>query len=220
MRVLIVEDTIDVGEAIMLSFSQMGHAADWVHDGITADHQLCCTEYDLVVLDLMIPGIDGIAVLRKLRSRGSETPVLVLTARSAVSERVEVLDIGADDYLCKPFDFAELQARARSLLRRRNGDRTNVLSFGGIKLDRATRQASVNDDLIQLTRREISLLELLLTRPNQLLSKSQILESLFNFDAEPTENAVEVLMGRLRRKLEPAPAQIITQRGLGYQLRL
>lgn len=220
MRILVVEDTADVGEGIVASFTRIGHAADWVQSGDIADHQLTCASYDLVVLDLMLPGMDGASLLRQMRARGDETPVLVLTARSAIGERVAMLDLGADDYLCKPFDFAELQARARSLLRRHSGGRTNVLSFGNIRLDRAARTVCVQDQMVVMTRRELSLLELLLTHPSQVRSKNQIIDRLFSFETEPSENAVEVLVGRLRRKLEGSDVHIGTLRGLGYQLRL
>lgn len=218
MRILVVEDTEDVAEGVMGAVKRMGHDADWAPDGAIADDLLSSYEYDLVLLDLMLPEMDGVSLLKRLRNRRDDVPVLVLTARSAVDERVQVLDLGADDYLCKPFDFAELQARIRSLLRRRSGDPTNQLSYGDIEFDRRSRTVTVRGTPVALTRRELSLLEMLLANRGRIVSKRQILDGVFGYDSEPTENAVEVLVGRLRRKLAGATAQIHNQRGIGYQL--
>jgi len=219
MRLLVVEDTEDVAEGIMGAIARMGHEADWAKNGNVADDLLAAYGYDLVLLDLMLPGLDGVELLKLLRGRRNDVPVLVLTARSAIDERVQLLDLGADDYLCKPFDFAELQARIRSLLRRRDGDTTNQLSYGGIVFDRRSRTVSVGGAPATLTRRELSLLEMLLANRGRILSKSQILDGVFGFDMELSENAVEVLVGRLRRKIAGVSAQIHNHRGIGYQLR-
>lgn len=218
MRVLVVEDTHDLGEGIVACIERMGHAVDWAQDGDLADQLLRDTSYELVVLDLGLPQLDGVAVLRNFRRRRAPTPVLVVTARSEIDDRVHVLDEGADDYLVKPFDFRELEARARSLLRRRSGDRTNVLACEGLLLDRAARMATVEGRPVSLTRRELSLLEVLLANQEKILSKSQIMDQIFDYAAEPSENAIEVIVTRLRPKLAGSGAEIRTHRGLGYQI--
>lgn len=218
MRILVVEDTADVGEAIVSCLKRLGHAVDWARNGIDGDELLSTGAFDLAVLDLMLPGMDGAAILKALRERQGDTPVLVLTARSTISDRVDVLDLGADDYLVKPFDFRELEARVRALLRRRSGDRTNMLRCGGIELDRAARSVRVNDEVVSLTRREIALLEILMAQRGSVFSKSHLLDNLFGYGSDPTENAVEVLVGRVRRKVLAAAANITTVRGLGYRI--
>lgn len=218
MRVLVVEDTRDVGEGIVACIERLGHAVDWVEDGAAGEALLRDASYELIVLDLMLPGVDGATLLRRLRARRLATPVLILTARSAIDDRVSVLDLGADDYLVKPFDVRELQARVRSLLRRQVGDRTNLLICGDLVFDRAARSVSIADGPISLSRRELSLLEILLARPTMQFSKGQLLDQLFGYGAEPNENAVEVLVGRVRRKLAGSTAEIRTMRGIGYSI--
>ncbi|MEO7786491.1 MAG: response regulator transcription factor [Sphingomicrobium sp.] len=220
MRILVVEDTADVAEGIVASIERMGHMVDWAPDGERGDEMLAAFSYDLVLLDLMLPGeVSGVQLLRALRDRGSKIPVLILTARSAVGERVQLLDLGADDYLCKPFDFDELAARVRSLLRRQGNEKTNSLTIGALVFNREDRIALLDGERVSLSRRELSLLELLLVNRGRMLGKGQILDSLFDARAEPTENAVEVLVGRLRRKLVMTGIEIVNHRGLGYQLR-
>lgn len=218
MRVLLIEDSADVGEGIAACIQTLGHAVDWARDGLAGDGMLSQTTYDLVVLDLMLPGMDGVTLLKRLRQRRDPTAVLILTARSTIDDRVSVLDLGADDYLVKPFDFRELQARARSLLRRPVGDRSNELTCGDVSFDRVSRVASIAGEPIALTRREASLLEILLARQKMLFSKTQLLDQLFGYGAEPNENAVEVLVGRLRRRLAQSNVEIATHRGLGYRI--
>ena len=220
MRILLVEDTADVAEGIVASIGRMGHIIDWAPDGERGEEMLAAFAYDLLLLDLMLPGeIGGVQLLKGLRNRGSKIPVLILTARSAIGERVQLLDLGADDYLCKPFDFDELAARVRSLLRRQGNEKTNQLSLGTLVFDRVNRTASMDGKLMVLSRRELSLLELLLVHRGRMLSKCHILDSLFDSRSEPTENAVEVFVGRLRRKLLAGKIEIVNHRGLGYQLR-
>jgi len=218
MRILVVEDTPDVGEGVVESLEAMGHAVDWARDGKTADEWLRDSNYQLVVLDLMLPGLDGLTLLKRLRERRSETPVLVLTARSAIDDRIGSLDLGADDYMVKPFDFRELQARVRSLLRRHSGGRAIELRYGNLVFDRSARTVRINDVPAKLTRRELSLLEILLARPTMVFSKAQLLDQLFGFSAEPTENNIEVLITRLRRKLAGSGVEITAQRGVGYRI--
>lgn len=219
VRILLVEDTQDVGEAICRRFQQTGHTVDWETDGAAALEILGFTEFDLVILDVMLPGLDGFSVLRKLRQARSGVPVLVLTARSEVDDRVSALDLGADDYLVKPFDFRELEARARVLMRRRSGgESTNLIVCGDISLDRANRNVMVGKREIQLKRREIALLEILASRPGKVFSKDELLDQLFGFEEAASANAIELYVGRLRKKLEGARARIVTLRGSGYQL--
>lgn len=219
MRIFLVEDTADVAEAIIERFARIGHAVDWETNGEAAAATLGGTAYDLVILDVMLPGQDGFAILRRLRAAGSTTPVLMLTARSEIEDRVGALDIGADDYLVKPFDFRELEARARVLLRRRHGEATNRLACGDICIDRSARSVRVGEREVHLTRREVVLLEILASRPGRVFSKEELLDQVFGYDEEaPSVNAVELYVGRLRKKLHGATAQIVTVRGFGYQL--
>ncbi|RVU17191.1 response regulator transcription factor [Methylobacterium oryzihabitans] len=218
MRILVVEDTADIAEIIIAGFRRIGHSVDWESDGAEARDLLATQGYDLVVLDLTLPGCDGAALLKALRGRGDATPVLVLTARAGIEERVRVLDLGADDYLVKPFDFREVEARARALLRRAAGEATNALVCGDIAIDRAARSVRVAGVPVELTRRELMLLEILAARPGRVFGKDELLDRLFSLDEAPSFNAVEQYVARLRRKLAPSEAQIRTLRGLGYQL--
>ncbi|ANK75220.1 response regulator transcription factor [Ensifer adhaerens] len=218
MRIFLVEDTRDVGEAISRRLEKVGHTVDWQTDGQAAADILEFTDYDLVILDVMLPGLDGFEILRHLRARKKTTPVLVLTARSEIEDRVGALDLGADDYLVKPFDFRELEARTRVLLRRRQGDPTNLIECGDLVLDRNSRSVRVGNREVQLKRREITLLEVLAARPGRVFSKDELLDRLFGFDENVNPNAVELYVGRLRKKIEGSSVRIVTIRGLGYQL--
>ncbi|RCS22679.1 DNA-binding response regulator [Phyllobacterium salinisoli] len=218
MRILLVEDTQDVGEAISRRFETVGHTVDWETDGQTASDILDFTDYDLVILDVMLPGLDGFEILRRLRQARKSIPVLVLTARSEIEDRVGALDLGADDYLVKPFDFRELEARARVLLRRHAGEATNLIECGDIVLDRSSRSVRVGKREVQLKRREMTLLEILASRPGRVFSKDELLDQLFGFEESAGHNAIELYVGRLRKKLEGSRARIVTVRGLGYQL--
>ncbi|WP_284178479.1 response regulator transcription factor [Rhabdaerophilum sp. SD176] len=218
MRILVVEDVADVGEAIVASLERIGHTVDWERNGGEADALLRAQVYDLVVLDVMLPDMDGFAILKALRQRRKATPVLVLTARSQVEDRVSALDLGADDYLVKPFDFRELEARVRALLRRKTGSATNMIEVGGITLDQAGRAATLHGKPLDLTRRELTLLEILAARPGRVFGKDELMDQLFGFEDEPSENAVEQYIARLRRKIAGASAEIRTLRGLGYQM--
>ncbi|NUS66735.1 MAG: response regulator transcription factor [Ensifer adhaerens] len=218
MRIFLVEDTRDVGEAISRRLEKVGHTVDWQTDGQAAADILEFTDYDLVILDVMLPGLDGFEILRHLRARKKTTPVLVLTARSEIEDRVGALDLGADDYLVKPFDFRELEARTRVLLRRHQGDPTNLIECGDLVLDRNSRSVRVGSREVQLKRREITLLEVLAARPGRVFSKDELLDRLFGFDENVNSNAVELYVGRLRKKIEGSSVRIVTIRGLGYQL--
>jgi two-component system, OmpR family, response regulator TctD len=218
MRILLVEDTEDVGEAIVQRLTRTGHAVDWEVNGDAGMTLARDASYDLVILDVMLPGADGFAILEGMRARGLMTPVLILTARSRVEDRVDALDIGADDYLVKPFDFRELEARVRALIRRKGGEATNILRCGDIRLDRSTRMVRVKDREVHLKRREMTLLEIFLARPGRVFGKDELLDRMSGYDDAPSTNAIELYIGRLRRKIEGGGARIVTVRGYGYQM--
>src|SRR5438552_12160455 len=215
MRILVVEDDSLLAQGLTRVLARAGHAVDQVETGIQADKALRVASYGLVVLDIGLPDIDGFEVLRRLRSRHSATNVLVLTARDAVEDRVHGLDLGADDYLTKPFSVAEFEARVRALLRR-NAPLDACMSVGGLTVDIAAKRVRVNDKPIDLTPREWALLELFLARPGRVLSKDQIAERLLGFDEPLSANAIEVHVSRLRMKIETAGVLIRTVRGFGY----
>jgi two-component system response regulator TctD len=217
MRILVVEDTQDVGEAIVACLERLGHAVDWQKTGPDAEDALKVQHYDLVVLDVMLPGKDGFAVLNGMRADKITSPVLVLTARSQIDDRVTALDHGADDYLVKPFDFRELEARVRALLRRSGGTSTAQLQLGDVILDQVSRCATVGGKRAELTRREIALLEILMSRPQKVFNKAELLDQLFSFEEDAGQNAIELYVARLRRKLQSAQMEIKTLRGIGYQ---
>ena len=216
MRILIVEDTCDLADAIAGRLRKLGHAVDTVEDGEEADELLRREQYHLVVLDLMLPGIGGKEVLGRLRRRRTRTPVLVLTARSGVDDKVGLLDQGADDYLVKPFDFRELEARCRALLRRPQGMAASAVEFGNLVFDNGAKRVSVDGATVELSAREFRLLELLLANLGRVLSKDALLDQLFGLDDAVAPNAVELYVSRLRRKLERSAVKIRTLRGLGY----
>jgi two-component system response regulator TctD len=217
MRILVVEDTQDVGEAIVACLERLGHAVDWQKTGPDAEDALKVQRYDLVVLDVMLPGKDGFAVLNGMRAEKITSPVLVLTARSQIDDRVTALDHGADDYLVKPFDFREFEARVRALLRRSSGTTTAQLQLGDVILDQVSRCATVGGKRAELTRREIALLEILMSRPQKVFNKAELLDQLFSFEEDAGQNAIELYVARLRRKLQSAQMEIKTLRGIGYQ---
>lgn len=216
MRILIVEDTEDLADALARRLKKLGYAVDIAASGSEADELLRTETYNLVVLDLTLPGLDGQTVLRRLRQRRAPTPVLVLTARSAIDERVSVLDLGADDYMVKPCDFRELEARCRALLRRPQGAASSVVRHGNLTFDAAARRVLVDDHPVELSSREFRLLELLLGQCGRVLSKDALIQQLFGFDEAVAPNAIELYVSRLRRKLEGASVEIRTVRGLGY----
>lgn len=219
MRLLLVEDTLDVAEAIAASFARRGDAIDLVESVGAAKDALAVQRYDVVILDINLPDGLGTAVLRDLRRAGDTTPVLVLTARFEVEDRVAALDIGADDYLVKPFDLRELQARVRALIRRGQPERSGTIEFGDLVFDPAGMTLSVGGRPVDLTRREFSLLEVLLANRGRVMSKERIFDRMFSFDDEDVGlNAIEIYVARLRRKLEASQVSIRTLRGLGYQL--
>ncbi|QJR20051.1 response regulator transcription factor [Pelagibacterium halotolerans] len=218
MRILLVEDTEDVGEAVVGAFERMGHAVDWQKTHAGSMDALAVQDYALVVLDVNLPDGSGFDILASLRAKRIETPVLVLTARALVDDRVDALDTGADDYLVKPFDFRELEARARALLRRSKGSGSATLSVGDVSLDPKTRTVTLSGHPVELTRREIALLEVMMGQPGRVFSKSELLDQLYGFESDAGPNAIELYIGRLRKKLANAKTQILTLRGMGYQI--
>lgn len=216
MRVLLVEDDPQLGDGLSVGLRQAGFAVDWLQDGRAADHALQSESFDLVVLDLGLPGIDGMQVLQVARQRGLRAPVLVLTARDATGDKIAGLDAGADDYLVKPVDLDELAARLRALLRRSAGRAAPVLQRGDLQLDPAARSVSLAGQPIDLPAREFALLQLLLENAGRVLSRSQIEQSLYGWREEPDSNALEVHIHHLRKKL--GSELIRTLRGVGYTI--
>ena len=215
MRILVVEDDPLLATGLTRVLSRCGHAVDCAATGIQADNALRRVDYELAVIDIGLPDIDGFEVLRRLRQRRSQAHVLVLTARDAVQDRVHGLDLGADDYLTKPFAIAEFEARVRALLRRTSppaGPRV----YRGLSVDAAIKRVRVNDVPVDLTVREWALLELFISRPGRVLSKEQIAQQLVSYDDALNPNTVEVYVSRLRSKIEPGGVKIRTVRGFGY----
>ncbi len=220
MRLLLVEDDSRLGPSLRRSLTEMGMAVDWVRNGEEALVAAMSTSIDVIVLDVMLPGRDGLDVCRAMRAQRLKTPVLMLTARDAVDDRVRGLEAGADDYLVKPFALRELTARIRALARRHLPDRTAVLRVGPIKLDTTAHLCRAGDVPVELTLKEFSVLEHLMRHPGRLVSRNEILEHVWNYDFEGGRNLIEVYIGRLRRKFVAAGIQdpIATVRGLGYRL--
>jgi two-component system, OmpR family, response regulator TctD len=216
MRMLLVEDNADLADAIVRRMRRNGHAVDWQSDGLTAASVLRYEPFDVVVLDIGLPRLDGLRLLADLRERGDTTPVLMLTARDGIEDRVKALDAGADDYLAKPFDFREFEARCRVLVRRNRGQASEVMQIGALAFDNAAHRLTLDGEPIELPNREFRLLEILLGRLGQLVSKDEIAKGLFGFDDEAGPNAIELYIGRLRKKLAGAPLRIVTVRGAGY----
>lgn len=214
MRLLLAEDDQMIGESVQRGLRQDGYAVDWVRDGVAAEHALADHDYDLVLLDLGLPGKDGIHFLEDLRRRQNRIPVLVLTARDAVADRVRGLDAGADDYLVKPFDFDELSARIRALVRRQSGRAEPEVVIGKLRVNLASHGVFLADLPIVLSAREFSLLRALLEQPGVPLSRARLEESIYGWDEEVESNAVEVYIHSLRRKL--GPEWIRNLRGVGY----
>lgn len=218
MRLLIAEDDPLIADGLIRAMRAAGYAVDHTANGEEADEALRRFAYDLLILDLGLPRMDGTALLERLRSRGATVPVLVVTARDALQDRVSGLDLGADDYLVKPFDLPELEARVRALLRRQRPSLSGRLRFGDLLIDLTGRSVYHGDQRVELSGREFGVLELLARRAGRVVSKEQMLESLTGWDEDVGPNAIEVYIHRLRRKLEPCGLAIRTIRGLGYLL--
>jgi len=218
MKYLLVEDNLELAEAVASRIRLDGHIVDHATKIADASAFASTGEYDLILLDIMLPDGDGRSFLKQHRAARNDTPVIVLTARSQVSDRISMLDHGADDYVTKPFDHAELQARCRAVLRRKIGSAQSILTVGDITFDTLAGQLTVKGEEISLRNRELRLLELLMNPRGQIFSKQKIMDRLFAYDDDVSENAVEVYIGRLRKHLEGSNVQITTLRGLGYRL--
>lgn len=218
MRLLLIEDDDLLADGIVRALRVAGYAVEWAADGQRADTWLSEREYDLVILDLGLPGLDGSEVLKRLRERKQSMPVVVVSAREVLDERIRLLDLGADDYLVKPVAMAELEARIRALGRRGQARADTVLRIGKLSLDTVGRLAWIGDQALELPAREWSALEFLAARANRIVSKDLVMQSLYSWDEEITPNAVEKIVSRLRIKLEPAGVTIRTVRGMGYYL--
>ncbi|MDT8855557.1 response regulator transcription factor [Paracoccaceae bacterium Fryx2] len=218
MRILLVEDNLALAEALATLLSAAGYAVDRVADGASAEALAAAETFDLVILDLNLPQMDGLSVLRAMRARADQAAVLILTARGAPEDRVRGLDLGADDYMIKPFDIGEFEARVRSLLRRQAGLRAASVSIGAVSFDLTSRQFAAGGQAMDLPARERALLELLFMRAGKVVAKEAIVQSLTALDDILSDNAIEQYASRLRRRLAPHGLHLRTARGIGYYL--
>lgn len=216
MRILFVEDSADQATAVIARLRRSGYAVDWAKDGEHADQFFQQGVYDLVLLDLILPRVDGEVFLGRLRAKNSTVPVLVMTARGGLDEKIRVLDIGADDYVVKPFDLSEIEARIRALLRRPHGRASSAMTIGNLVFDLTRRRVEIDGRHIPIGQREFRLLELFLGNLDRALSKDTILDHLFSFDEPAAPNAVELYVSRLRKKLAGTTVEIRTIWGEGY----
>ncbi len=214
MRILLAEDDPLLGDGLRAGLRQLGFQVDWVQDGLAAERELSSGDYAAAVLDLGLPLKDGLAVLQALRQRQISTPILILTARDAVPDRIRGLDLGADDYVVKPVDLHELGARLRSLVRRAHGQPQEALRWGAVLLEPAARQVSLRGEAVALSTREFDLLQVLMLNAGRVLSREQLEQQLYSWGHEVDSNAIEVHIHHLRRKLQPELIQ--TLRGVGY----
>lgn len=217
MRILLVEDHPELCEWVAKALRQAGYVVDTTDRGDHAEHHLLTGEYDGVLLDLSLPGKDGLEVLRHLRARGSRVPVLIFTARGSVDDRIKGLNLGADDYLPKPFELAELEARLKALLRRSLGQNP-VVRLGDLEFDTLSRLPSVRDKPLALTPRELAVLETLLSRIGRPVARDALFEKIFSMERDARAEAIEIYVHRLRKKLEGSGVHITTVRGLGYMI--
>jgi len=218
MRVLVVEDDAMIGRAVVSGLHDAGYAADWVRDGAEAELALANGVYDLALLDLGLPRRDGMEVLKAVRGGGKDLPVVIITARDSLEDRIKGLDSGADDYLVKPFDLDELLARVRAVLRRRSGRGTPELAYGALTLDPARRRVTFRGAEVELSAREFSVLEMLLKEPGTVVSREKLEDAVYGWGEEVGSNSIEVHLHHLRRKLEPGLIRNV--RGVGYRVAL
>lgn len=221
MNVLFVEDEIKIANFVRAGLKEQGFVVDYFDNGDDGYFQAVHNDYDVIVLDIMVPGKDGLAILKQLRRSGHNVPVILLTARNELDDRLQGLNLGADDYIAKPFFVEELVARIHAVVRRSVGDRQNLLSVGSLKLDRITREVTCNQHAIELTTREFNLLEYLMRSPGQVFTRTQILEHVWGYDFNPNTNVVDVCIQRIRRKIDPLDQTVWIEsiRGVGYRLR-
>ncbi|WP_293575122.1 response regulator transcription factor [Phaeobacter sp.] len=218
MRFLLVEDNLSLAAAVEDRLRMDGHVVDHAPDIAVADDYAATIDYDLILLDIMLPDGDGRQFLKAHRNRQGTTPVIVLTARSEISDRVGVLDLGADDYITKPFDFSELEARCRAVLRRHGGGSSNQKRFGSLVFDPLAGTLEVAGKTVSLRNKELRLLEIFINGPDRIFSKSKLVDRLFSYDEDVSENAIEVYVARLRKHLTSSDVEIVTVRGLGYRM--
>ena len=218
MKLLVVEDDKPLAAALQEAFVRENYAVDVVKDGASADHLLSTETYDLLILDLGLPQVDGQEVLRKLRARGDRLPVIILTARSSLDHKITGLDLGADDYMTKPFELSELLARVRANLRRGANQTQPTIDHGRIKYDTVAKRVFVDDEELSLRAKELGVLETLLRSVGRVLSKQQLAQHLYSFDDNSSENAIEIYIHRLRKQLPQDSFQLRTVRGIGYLL--
>lgn len=216
MRLLLVEDDEMIGKSIREGLRREGYGIDWVRDGWAAEQSLTATDYDLLILDLGLPRVHGLQVLKNARQKGKKIPVLIITARDGVEDRVNGLDAGADDYLVKPFSMSELGARVRALIRRSTGQADPVFRHGSVELNPLTREVLFNKKSVVLSQREFALLESLIRHPGAVISRTSLEQSIYAWGQEVESNAVEVHISNLRKKL--SPKLITTVRGVGYKI--
>ncbi len=221
MNVLFVEDEIKIANFVRAGLKEQGFVVDYCDNGDDGYFQAAHNEYDVIVLDIMVPGKDGLAILKQLRKSGRNVPVILLTARNELDDRLQGLNLGADDYIAKPFFVEELVARIHAVVRRSVGDRQNLLSVGALKLDRITREVTCNQQAIELTSREFNLLEYLMRSPGQVFTRTQILEHVWGYDFNPNTNVVDVCIQRIRKKIDPLDQSVGIEsiRGVGYRFR-
>ncbi|ANM14759.1 MULTISPECIES: response regulator [unclassified Rhizobium] len=219
MRLLVVEDNKDLAAWLGKALRQAQYAIDIAYDGEDAEHLLKVAEYSAMILDLSLPKLDGLTLLKRLRQSGNKLPVIILTANASLDGRVAGLDSGADDYLAKPFEIAELEARIRAVVRRGQDRASSEITVGNLRFSGGTRQFFVGGEPLQLTPREYAVLEQLVMKLGNTVSKASLSESVFGFDDEADPSAIEIYIHRLRKKLESSSVQIATLRGLGYLLR-
>lgn len=218
MRIVLVEDNEGLARGVRNALQDQGHAVDWLADGASGAQFLATAGADVAIVDVNLPGMSGFDILRTIRRKGAAMPVLILTARGDIDDRVEGLDAGADDYLVKPFEMAELIARIRALARRRQNLQTGIDRIGGLQFDRAQRLVTGPGGVIDLPRRELALLECLVDHAGRIVAKERIAETLYGVGSDVDSNAVELLISRLRRKLTGTGVAIRTARGIGYML--
>ncbi|HEY9748590.1 MAG TPA: response regulator transcription factor [Allocoleopsis sp.] len=221
MYILLVEDEAKIANFVRAGLKEQGFVVDYCDNGNEGYDRAIDNEYDAIVLDIMVPGKDGLSILKHLRRRGQNTPVILLTARNELDDRIEGLNLGADDYLAKPFFVEELVARIHAVIRRSVGDRQNILSVGPIKLDRILREVTCNQQVVELTTREFNLLEYLMRSPGRVFTRTQILEHIWGYDFNPNTNVVDVCVQRMRKKIDSigGAGWIESIRGVGYRFR-
>ena len=221
MKILLAEDEVDLNNVVTRYLKKNGYSVDSVLDGEEALDYLEYSEYDLVILDIMMPKVDGFEVIKKLRDKGNHTSVLMLTARDSADDKVKGLDLGADDYIVKPFDFNELMARIRAVVRRKHGNSSNKLVIGDLILDTSEKSVTRAGKQIELTGKEYEVLEYLMQSKNRILSRDQIKEHVWDFDYEGDSNIIDVLIKNIRKKIdiEDGKQIIYTNRGLGYVIK-